>query len=332
MNLSQDSVWHEGIYQIEFTDLVGGGPDGKANLQPKQLGDRTLWLKNQLYIQKQIAGVENYPLAVGAANVVLDNTAIGKMHRFVFDPNAKGVCILPDVAGMPDGTLIHFVVYGVAFSHLKVRPYNTQLFDFGVYTDTEICVYNNEKITLVLYNGRWEIIHCRGNFFNAGETSLQYKNSPNSLVTNGASLVRDDVSRLWKFANSLNSGGYTVLVSEDVWQIGIQYQSLFSSGNTTTTFRIPDERGMFQRAIDLGRGVDFGRQYPYGPGSYEEMDIQSHNHPIVDPPNANSQGGWGKITTGSDAKEGVIQTFYTANTGGLETRPKSVGKIPQILF
>jgi hypothetical protein len=47
-NLTEIANWETGIYQIETTDLVLGGPAGVANLQPKQLANRTSWLKQQV--------------------------------------------------------------------------------------------------------------------------------------------------------------------------------------------------------------------------------------------------------------------------------------------
>lgn len=44
-NLQENEVWVEGIYQLETTDPVMGGPDGIDNVQAKQLGSRTKYLK-----------------------------------------------------------------------------------------------------------------------------------------------------------------------------------------------------------------------------------------------------------------------------------------------
>lgn len=46
--LSESATWVAGIYQLETTDPVLGGPDGIDNLQAKQLANRTLWLKGQV--------------------------------------------------------------------------------------------------------------------------------------------------------------------------------------------------------------------------------------------------------------------------------------------
>jgi len=47
-NLVEQAVWVEGIYQLETTDPVEGGPDGIDNLQAKQLANRTAFLKEQV--------------------------------------------------------------------------------------------------------------------------------------------------------------------------------------------------------------------------------------------------------------------------------------------
>lgn len=52
-NLTLTPAWVNGIYQIEPEDPVVGGPDGISNIQAKQLGSRTEWLKEQLAAAQQ---------------------------------------------------------------------------------------------------------------------------------------------------------------------------------------------------------------------------------------------------------------------------------------
>ncbi|MCU1718679.1 phage tail protein [Pseudomonas sp. 5P_3.1_Bac2] len=47
-NLPETPDYADGIYQIETTDPVLGGPAGIANRQASQLGGRTAWLKNKI--------------------------------------------------------------------------------------------------------------------------------------------------------------------------------------------------------------------------------------------------------------------------------------------
>ena len=49
-NLEEKIVWEDGIYQLEPTDPVIGGPDGIDNKQAKQLANRTQYLKQQVEI------------------------------------------------------------------------------------------------------------------------------------------------------------------------------------------------------------------------------------------------------------------------------------------
>jgi len=52
-NLNLSASWPSGIYQIEQTDPVVGGPDGVSNIQALQLGHRTEWLRQQLEAAQQ---------------------------------------------------------------------------------------------------------------------------------------------------------------------------------------------------------------------------------------------------------------------------------------
>lgn len=45
--LNESAVWEDGIYQLETSDPVLGGPGGIANRQAEQLANRTLFLKEQ---------------------------------------------------------------------------------------------------------------------------------------------------------------------------------------------------------------------------------------------------------------------------------------------
>ncbi|WP_282672501.1 hypothetical protein [Moraxella nonliquefaciens] len=56
-NLQETSTWEAGIYQLETSDPVMGGENGIDNRAPRQLANRTLWLKNEL--ARQIGLVNN---------------------------------------------------------------------------------------------------------------------------------------------------------------------------------------------------------------------------------------------------------------------------------
>lgn len=55
-NLIETSTFEAGIYQLETSDPVLGGPGGISNLQPQQLANRTRFLKDQLDVLQAAAG------------------------------------------------------------------------------------------------------------------------------------------------------------------------------------------------------------------------------------------------------------------------------------
>ncbi len=79
--LAESATWSAGIYQLELTDPVLGGPDGIDNLQAKQLANRTAWLKAQVEARAPLAspiltGAPSAPTAPPGSNTSqLANTA-----------------------------------------------------------------------------------------------------------------------------------------------------------------------------------------------------------------------------------------------------------------
>ena len=58
-NLSEETKWENGIYQLEIDDPLQGGPDGIDNIQAKQLANRTRYLKAKIeHTQEKIAPEE----------------------------------------------------------------------------------------------------------------------------------------------------------------------------------------------------------------------------------------------------------------------------------
>lgn len=66
-NLTETNRWEAGIYQLETSDPVMGGPNGIDNRPTRELANRTLWLKTEL--AKAVASI--------GANKTSADTAIG---------------------------------------------------------------------------------------------------------------------------------------------------------------------------------------------------------------------------------------------------------------
>ena len=71
-NLSEDLVWKDGIYQLETTDPVVGGPEGIDNRQAKELASRTQYLKAQVELRATTVTVN--ALIAAAVDSILGST------------------------------------------------------------------------------------------------------------------------------------------------------------------------------------------------------------------------------------------------------------------
>ncbi|MBN3771380.1 phage tail protein [Burkholderia sp. Se-20378] len=87
------------------------------------------------------------------------------------------------------------------------------------------------------------------------------------LKANGVLVNRADYPALWAYAQASGT-----LVSDDEWRN--QRWGCFSSGDGSTTFRLPELRGEFIRCWDDARGVDTNRIL----GSWQDSANRSHGH------------------------------------------------------
>jgi microcystin-dependent protein len=101
-------------------------------------------------------------------------------------------------------------------------------------------------------------------------------NAPSGyLKLNGAVVSRNSFPKLWAHASS--SGN---LASSE----GAKQSGQFGPGDGSTTFSLPDLRGVVLRGLDEGRGLDAGRVL----GSYRADGLQTHSHETSE--NAHSHG------------------------------------------
>lgn len=100
----------------------------------------------------------------------------------------------------------------------------------------------------------------------------------------------------------------------------------FGTGNGSTTFNLPDARGVFFRGFDNNRGIDVGRVY----GSEQGDALASHTHT---PPNqtgiAATVSSSGVKTLGGSSYDVLANVGYT---GGGETRPRNIALLACIKF
>lgn len=164
------------------------------------------------------------------------------------------------------------------------------------------------------------------------------------LIANGAAVSRTTYARLFA-------------------KIG----TAFGAGNGTTTFNLPDLRGLFIRGLDNNRGIDAGRIF----GSNQDDDLKTHSHTTSggshthnavasttgkhrhDVLMSSSQSGSGTFSPNGmgpatysipnatsengDHTHAIVVDPATVNitvdaTGGAETRPKNVALVACIMY
>lgn len=90
--------------------------------------------------------------------------------------------------------------------------------------------------------------------------------------------------------------------------------TLYGAGDGSTTFNLPDYRGVFPRGLDSGRGLDPARAL----GDYQADAVASHVHGIQ-----GSDDGWG-AGRAQTSDRGNNAQFNSEAFGGSETRPKNM--------
>lgn len=92
------------------------------------------------------------------------------------------------------------------------------------------------------------------------------------LFAEGQLVLRSDYPELWsKLYLDDPDNGYDLTVSDDDRFL---YPGSFTSGDGTTTFRLPDLRGLFIRGWDAGKGYDYNRELT----SLQNDNIRKHSH------------------------------------------------------
>ena len=258
--------------------------------------------------------------------VTIDQSeAYGETHkRKVINISAgtnKVTYTLPDVTAVEENTIIPFETNGNNTYQSTIATVSGQLiyFNGGAYS----AMYMGFGDILWLQAGEdgWYVIAMYGNFADVGKIEWGFKRSKNSLELNGQTLLRADWPRLWAEV----SGYGASLITKAQWDMGPFWQGFFHTGDGSTTFGLPDVRGLFARFTDNGRGMDPDATDPlkrHGDvaGSYEADELKSHTHGY-DP--GDQVGG----SDNNNDKQVMVpggtqkQVYFT---GGSETRPKNV--------
>jgi len=320
----------------DLSDLVQGGAAGAANVPLKALADQTN------YLFQRLVSFESVKFLTGNYSYDTADTR----NQFVFSIADNTTFTLPDVTTMRIGAIVPIRAKISAIKALTVQCYGTQVIAAGGIFGADVpamFMHNGESLVLVAASDHWEVLIADGNFYKGiGETFQGRIVGKNMFTANGNIVNRADVPRINEYISKLTA--YSQIVDDTTWlsDPGGQplYRGCYSYGNTTTTLRLPDERGMFIRNLDLGRGVDLSRLFNQ-PGGYEPDAIVNHAHTGK---RGDSYSGSGDAATGyvGGGQHGNVQTDFltkgpvnidgSAINTASETIVKNIGKIPLILY
>nr|DAS37511.1 MAG TPA: tail collar fiber protein [Caudoviricetes sp.] len=271
-NLQETARWETGIYQLETSDPVMGGADGIDNRQAKQLGNRTLWLKNEL---EQMA--RTIPPAVTKSDAVnSDSSADVATSKAVKTAYDKAVAAESAVSGAVKTTGNQNVGGEKTFT-------DTAFFKAGAFVADSVGDFNANQYLQIGANNVNTYLHNKrsGKYLsmrNDGELRYDGKRLLDAsdllgMVPSGAVLyfAGRTAPAGWLKANgaAVSRTAYAALFAA----IGTTY----GAGDGRSTFNLPDLRGEFIRGWDDGRGVDAGRVF----GSAQAHALQSHQHGLA---------------------------------------------------
>lgn len=311
----------------DLNDLVKGGLTGPSNVPIEALLDRTLYLKDRLYRYDSQQLID--------ASAPVDNSIIGKFIN-AKAISANVVITLAALTSFPYGFVLPVFATCAAFKNVTIQAAAGQnIYLNGNYMENLIYMHDGDCLFLMRDVSTWTVISYKGNFERVGECVSSYTQMPGTLIRQGGTgpMNRADFPRLWKWINDkLVSGQQKVTDAQWLSDPNAQpvYRGCFSTGNNTTTFRLPDDRGLFDRYLDLNRGLDNNRIHKFG-GGFEEMMIQSHTHPTDPFPSPVSSGGDTNRLTNKDNTPSK-DTIVTKATGGDSTHPKNNAKLPLIIY
>lgn len=326
MTLYTPSNFFTDVNLYDLSDPVEGGSAGVSNNPIKALANRTQYLYERLgKLQGRLILDANYGIVQSdAANLI------------VVEGNAHVTLTLADVASaFTDNTLIHIVAATTGNKNVTISGSNQ--IRVGANLKSSIYLHSGEAIVLMArkaetlpggasYPDMFEIVSDASFLYEAGDTNSAYSNKPGYLVRNGQTVSRTDYPRLFEYVDNyltLNEAKVNITT----WLSDIIYQGCFGIIDANT-MRLPDDRGLFDRHLDLGRALDVDRLHDYA-GGLELDQIKAHNHvmPYSDGTNSPQRVDFTPSEYGSKNS-----TTVTQNTGGNETRPKNTGKIPLIKY
>ncbi len=263
---------------------------------------------------------------VVTSNVTLD--AVNDVNKLIQcrGYNTALVITIPDLADITENAFIPIESTINQNKAVTIQSTGGQYFYFNSSGRTSFHLMPGEVVWLYRDSDGFYVINdFADKYKHLAKPFAAYKTDLNQLVCKGQELIRDEHPRLWAYVQTLGSS----LVSEATWQTASvtvsgrtvlkPYRGCFSSGNGSTTFRLPDLMNMFLRGVKTETGSDTERHLNK-PGGYQDATVK-----VADDLKALKVTGTFTYQTGDNsAGEPNLVTGYDISNG-VETRPEDVG-------
>ena len=179
--IQEQSQWDDGIYQLEITDPVGGGPDGIDNRPHKHLANRSLWLKAN---KADIGGDSSLNFKVAAGIATDDAVNLGQLNT---KADLTLVDTKADIGGdntqrfkVADALTDDEAVSKALLNSFRRPPIGTISFELmDVPREYQIKALG-EEFSRTEYPDLWEFISAQTNLLKS-ESEWQSENSSNGM-------------------------------------------------------------------------------------------------------------------------------------------------------
>jgi len=327
-NLVETSTFEAGIFQIETSTEVLGGPDGVSNTQAKQLANRTKYLKDhvdaleanvagtatQTWVNDQLAKLDakaSVRVATTASMSlsglsIIDGVDVLAGDRVLAKNQSNGAQngIYVAAAGGwsrasdADATIEELTPGAEVTVEEGVTQKDTR---WRLNTDGPIILGTSVLVFEDVNKGYARLASPAFTDVPTAPTAARGTNT--TQLATQESLVREVGSMagaVMFFAMSSAPSGWLKANGAAISRAA--YASLFAvigtqygAGDGASTFNLPDLRGEFIRGWDDGRGADPARAF----GAFQASQNQTHAHGVTDPTHAHgvydpthSHSGW----------------------------------------
>lgn len=269
-----------------------------------------------------------------AANLAYDlDNHLWKLLQ-VRSGNTQVTITLPDIADarVPDhlfipietafGTTVQTTIETTAGQFIYMNNSSYEKLYMGV----------GEALWLIRNSDGWYVINDFGvNYRELARPRASYEIGPNEILCNGQELSRAAYARVWEKVQTFGGS----LVSDATWltatatngagaTIDKPYRGCYSTGDGSTTFRVPDLMNMFLRGVKTDSGTDDERVLNKA-GGYQQGMVEEHTHGENVSVDGGSSKGFVGDNNNSTSTTGDNTPLETDPYGGVETRPENVG-------